>query len=129
VKVSKFGIKYDREWAVYTKEKNSVLSLSSEVKMTILRQKIERDPVSKQKYLVFTIIESHQEEAAKLPSKELKILIRKNLEGKVIETPKGNGISEGAEADEWFTAFFGKDAFLLRSAPNFTKPVPIAKLK
>jgi len=59
-----------------------------------------------------------------LPSKELRIPIRKKLEGEVIVTGKGHGISEGPEADAWFTKFLEKDVFLLRSAPNYTKEVP-----
>jgi uncharacterized protein YcbX len=59
-----------------------------------------------------------------LPSKELRIPIRKILEGEVIVTSKGHGISEGPDADAWFTKFLEKEVFLLRSAPNYTKAVP-----
>eukprot|EP00347_Sterkiella_histriomuscorum_P014536 403360502 len=125
VKVSKYGIKYDREWSVYYRnEKLSPITLSPEIKFTLLRQRIERDPVNKQKYLIFSVIKSHQEEAEKLPSKELKILIRKQLDGEVIETGKGHGISEGPEADAWFSKFLEKDVFLLRSTPSYMKAVP-----
>lgn len=37
VKVSKFGIKYDREWAVYYKDKQTPITLSPEIKFAILR--------------------------------------------------------------------------------------------
>ena len=52
------------------------------------------------------------------------MLIRKHVDGPVIETKKGHGVSEGKEADAWFSAFIGKDVFLLRSAPNWKKDVP-----
>ncbi len=64
-----------------------------------------------------------------MPSRELKVLIRKKVDGEVIETKKGHGISEGPEADAWFTAFIGKEVFLLRSAPNWKKDVPQNVLK
>jgi hypothetical protein len=73
---------------------------------------------------VISIIDSHREEAEKLPTKELRIPIRKKVDGTVIETNKGHGVSEGPEADKWFTAFLGKEVFLLRSAPNWKKAVP-----
>ena len=42
IKVSKWGIKYDREWAIYEKGgKFSCVTQSPEVKLTQLRQKIE----------------------------------------------------------------------------------------
>jgi hypothetical protein len=72
---------------------------------------------------VISIIDSHRE-AEKLPTKELRIPIRKKVDGTVIETNKGHGVSEGPEADKWFTAFLGKEVFLLRSAPNWKKAVP-----
>ena len=122
VKVSRLGIKYDREWAVYNREKMAPVYLSPEVKLTKLRQRIERDPVSRQKHLVFSVVD--EAEAAKLPSRELRVPIRKQVEGEVVETKKGHGISEGPEADRWFSAFLGYDAFLLRSAPNWRKKVP-----
>lgn len=124
VKVTKYGIKYDREWSLYYKESLKHITLSPEIKMALLRQRIEKDPVTKQKYLVISVIDSHKEIAEKLPSKELRILIRKKIEGEVIKTPKGNGVSEGPEADKWFSQFLGKEVILLRSAPNFTKAVP-----
>jgi hypothetical protein len=47
VKISKYGIKYDREWAVYYKEKMTPITLSPEIKFSILRQRIERDPATR----------------------------------------------------------------------------------
>jgi len=121
VKISKFGIKYDREWCVYNKEKMAPVYLSPELKFTLLRQRIEKDPTTRQKFLVFS------DERKELP--ELRVLIKKRVEGEVVETKKGHGISEGPEADKWFTAFLGYDAFLLRSAPNWKKQVPADVLK
>ena len=59
LKVSKYGIKYDREWAIYEKDKLGCITQSPEVKLTQLRQRIEKDNATKQKYLVISIIESH----------------------------------------------------------------------
>lgn len=100
----------------------SAITLGPEIKFSLLRQSIEKDQKTKQKYLVITCVDP--QETAKLPSKELRIPIRKNLEGEVIETGKGRGISEGPEANAWFSKFLEKDVFLLRSAPDYTKPVP-----
>ena len=36
-KVSKYGIKYDREWSLYYKEKLGAVTMSPEVKLTLLR--------------------------------------------------------------------------------------------
>ena len=33
-------------------------------------------------------------------------------------------MSEGPEADAWFSKFLEKDVFLLKSAPNYMKAVP-----
>lgn len=83
--MSKYGIKYDREWSVYYKnEKMSPITLGPELKFTLLRQRIEKDPKTRQKYLIFSVIDSHKEEADKLPTKELKILIKKKPEGIII---------------------------------------------
>jgi len=39
------GIKYDREWCVYYKnEKMSAITLGPEIKFSLLRQSIEKDP-------------------------------------------------------------------------------------
>lgn len=59
LKVSSLGIKYDREWAIYETDKLGCVTQSPEVKLTQLRQKIEKDPATKQKYLVISIIKSH----------------------------------------------------------------------
>ena len=42
VKVSSEGIKWDRDWAIYTKDDKRVISQSGCVKLTYLRQKIEK---------------------------------------------------------------------------------------
>ena len=47
LKVSKFGIKYDREWAIYEKDKLGCITQSPEVKLTQLRQRIEKDNATK----------------------------------------------------------------------------------
>lgn len=125
MKVSKFGIKYDREWSVlYKNEKMSPVYLSPEIKFAYLRQRIERDPVSKQKYLVIYLCDEAKHEADRLPTKELRVLIKKRVEGEIINTPKFSGVSEGTEADAWFTAFLEKPVFMLRSNPSFRKAVP-----
>jgi hypothetical protein len=61
IKVSKWGIKYDREWAIYEVGKLGAITQSPEVKLTQLRQRIEKDATSKEKHLVITIIESHRD--------------------------------------------------------------------
>ena len=58
-KVSNYGVKYDREWSLFFKGKMGPVTQSPEVKLTLLRQKIEKDPKTKLKYLVITIIDSH----------------------------------------------------------------------
>jgi uncharacterized protein YcbX len=73
VKVSKYGIKYDREWAVFDKEKLGAITQAPEVKFTVMRQRIEKDPITKNKYLVFYIIPGHEDIVKTLPSKELKV--------------------------------------------------------
>lgn len=47
IKVTKYGVKYDREWALYDKDTLSVRHQAAEVKLTLLRQKIEKDPATK----------------------------------------------------------------------------------
>ena len=129
MKVSKFGIKYDREWAVYDKSKLGCITQAPEVKLTQLRQRIEKDLATKQKTLVISIIESHQGSApAGLPL-ELRIPIRKNPTGKVIDTGKVQGIAEGEQFDEWFSKFLDKEVIVLRSAPGFKKGLPMNIMK
>jgi hypothetical protein len=53
-------------------------------------------------------VDTHKEEAERLPTKELRILIKKNVDGEIISTPKVKGVSEGPEADEWFSKFLDK---------------------
>ena len=58
VKVSKYGIKYDREWTVADNTgKHSCLTQSQELKFTQLHQKIEKNNATKKKHLVISIIE------------------------------------------------------------------------
>jgi uncharacterized protein YcbX len=129
MKVSKFGIKYDREWAIYDGEKLGCVTQSPEVKLTQLRQRIEKDQATKQKYLVISIIESHQHLApADLP-KELRIPIRKEVTGEVVDTGKVKGVREGEQFDQWFSKFLGKPVVFLRSAPGFKKGLPMDILK
>lgn len=61
IKVSKWGIKYDREWAIYEKGKLGCITQSPEVKLTQLRQRIEKNAATKEKHLVISIIESHRD--------------------------------------------------------------------
>lgn len=123
-KVSQHGIKYDREWGVFNKESLKPITQAAEVKYTIMRQKIEKDTKTKQKFLVFYIIDGHDEVIATLPSKELRISINELPQGEVIDTGKVKGISEGEVAEKWFTAFLGEPAILMRSAPGFIKGLP-----
>jgi uncharacterized protein YcbX len=129
MKVSKYGIKYDREWAIYDKDKLGCITQSPEVKLTQLRQKIEKDPATKQKFLVISIIDSHVHLAPKDIAREIRIPIRKEPSGDIVDTGKVKGIAEGAEFDKWFSKFLGKDVILLRSAPGFKKGLPMNILK
>jgi tRNA(His) 5'-end guanylyltransferase len=95
IKVSKWGIKYDREWAIYEKGgKFGCVTQSPEVKLTQLRQNIEINSATKEKHLVITIIESHRDQAPEGLPHELRIPI-KHLDGEVIDTGKTKGISQG----------------------------------
>lgn len=129
MKVSKFGIKYDREWAIYDQDKLGCITQSPEVKLTQLRQRFEKDNATKQKYLVISIIESHIAQSPADIAKEIRIPISKNPNGEVIDTGKVRGIAEGKEFDKWFSRFLGKDVILLRSAPGFKKGLPMNILK
>ena len=129
LKVSQYGIKYDREWAIYDKDKLGCITQSPEVKLTQLRQRIDKDRATKQKYLVITIIESHRDAAPKGLPHELRIPIRKTLDGEIVDTGKVRGIAEGKQFDEWFSTFLGKQVILLRAAPEFKKGLPMNILK
>lgn len=129
MKVSKFGIKYDREWAIYEKDKLGCITQSPEVKLTQLRQRIDKDPATKQKSLVITIIESHRSLAPEGLPHELRIPIHKEPKGEIVDTGKVQGIAEGKQFDEWFSKFLGKDVVFLRSAPGFKKGLPMNILK
>jgi tRNA(His) 5'-end guanylyltransferase len=95
IKVSKWGIKYDREWAIYEKGgKFGCVTQSPEVKLTQLRQNIEINSATKEKHLVITIIESHRDQAPEGLPHELRIPI-KHLDGEVVDTGKTKGISQG----------------------------------
>lgn len=61
LKVSKYGIKYDREWTIADKTKLSCITQSPEIKLTQLRQRIEKNEATKEKHLVISIIESHRD--------------------------------------------------------------------
>ena len=79
---------------------------------------------------MISVIESHKEVAESLPSKELKILIKKKPASEpIIDTGKVKGVPEGAEYDKWFSAFLEKEVILLRSPPGFTKGLPRNILK
>ncbi len=95
LKVSQYGIKYDREWAIYDKDKLGCITQSPEVKLTQLRQRIDKDRATKQKYLVITVIESHRDAAPKGLPHEIRIPIRKTLDGEIVDTGKVRGIAEG----------------------------------
>jgi uncharacterized protein YcbX len=58
IKVSKFGIKYDREWSLFDTTKLSVVHQVLQVKLTELRQRIEKNKETKEKWLVISIIDS-----------------------------------------------------------------------
>jgi len=58
MKVSKFGIKYDREWSLFDTTKLSVVHQVLQVKLTELRQRIEKHKETKEKWLVISIIDS-----------------------------------------------------------------------
>ena len=91
VKVSKYGIKYDREWTIADKTKFSCITQSPEIKLTQLRQRIEKNEATKEKHLVISIIESHRDQApAGLPH-EIRIPI-KHIEGELVDTGKGQGV-------------------------------------
>lgn len=129
LKVSKFGIKFDREWAIYEKDKLGCVTQSPEVKLTQLRQSIEKNKATKQKFLVISIIDSHKATAPAGLAHEIKIPIRKEVTGEIVDTGKVRGIAEGKEFDEWFSTFLGKSVILLRSAPDFKKGLPMNILK
>ncbi|CDW86028.1 molybdenum cofactor sulfurase [Stylonychia lemnae] len=97
-----------------------------EQKLSLLEQKIEKDIKTKLRYLVITCIDPI--EAARLPSKDLRIQITK-IKGPVFTAAKGQkGISEGPFADEWLSKLMGKNVFLLRSATDYVKNVPDCKI-
>ena len=58
MKVSKFGIKYDREWSLFDTTKLSVVHQVLQVKLTELRQRIEKNKETKEKWLIISIIDS-----------------------------------------------------------------------
>lgn len=128
IQVSKLGVKYDREWALYETGKLGVVTQKDDVILTQLRQNIEKDPASKEEHLVITIIESHRDKAPAGLSHELRIPIR-HVEGEVIDTGKVKGVHQGKEYDEWFSKFIGKDVTLLRAAPGFKKVIPLDILR
>ena len=84
---------------------------------------------TKQKYLIISIIESHRAEAPKDLPFEIRIPIRKNPTGEIVDTGKVKGIAEGKEFDAWFSKFLGKESILLRSAPGFKKGLPMNLMK
>ena len=129
LKVSKFGIKYDREWAIYDKEKLGCVGQAAEVKLTQFRQRIEKDLATKQKYLVISLLESCRDQAPKDVPYELRIPIRKNLTGDIVDTGKVQGIAEGEVYDRWFSKIIGREVILLRAAPNFKKGLPLNLMK
>jgi hypothetical protein len=57
---------------------------------------------------VISVIDSHSKNLPKGLAKELRIPIKKNPTGEVIDTGKVRGIAEGKEFDEWFTSFLGR---------------------
>jgi hypothetical protein len=61
VKITKLGIKYDREWAIYSKDNTGKLRIIhpalDDSRMVLLRQKIEKDMTTKDKYLVISVID------------------------------------------------------------------------
>jgi len=75
MKVSNLGIKYDREWGIYDKDKLGCMTQSPEVKLTQLRQRIEKNPATKEKTLIISVIENMRDQVpADLPV-ELRIPI------------------------------------------------------
>ena len=84
VKVNQYGIKYDREWSVFDKKTLAPINQKAEVKFTVLRQKFHVDKKTRHKYLVFYVIPGHEDVVKTLPSKELRVLISRKLEGEVI---------------------------------------------
>jgi hypothetical protein len=62
VKVSKYGIKYDREWSCFDKEKLGAITQAPEVKFTLLRQRIEKEYSTKNMYLIISVIPGHEDE-------------------------------------------------------------------
>lgn len=84
LKVSKFGIKYDRQWAIIDKAKLGAITQSPEAKLTMIRQRFEKDPKTKTKYLVFSIIDAHKDVIATLPSAELRLPILKTASGELV---------------------------------------------
>ena len=128
VKVSKYGIKYDREWTIADKTKLSCITQSPEVKLTQLRQKIEKNEATKEKHLVISIIESHRDQAPAGLSHEIRIPIR-HIEGEIVDTGKGQGVRQGEEFDEWFSKFLGREVIILRSVNTSKKGLPLDVLK
>jgi len=75
MKVSNLGIKYDREWGIYDKDKLGCIMQSPEVKLTQLRQRIEKNPATNEKTLIISVIENMRDQVpADLPV-ELRIPI------------------------------------------------------
>jgi len=129
LKVSKYGIKYDREWAIYDKAKLGCVGQAAEVKLTQFRQRIDKDLATKQKYLVITVLESCRDQIPKDVPFELRIPIRKNLTGDIVDTGKVQGIAEGEVYDKWFSKILEREVILLRAAPNFKKGLPMNIMK
>lgn len=129
MKVSQYGIKYDREWAIYDTDKLGCITQSPEVKLTQLRQRIDKNTATKEKALVISVIESHQASLPKGLPKEIRIPIQKNPTGEVVDTGKVRGMKVGKEFDEWFSSFLGKSVVLLRASPDFKKGLPMNILK
>ena len=129
MKVSKFGIKYDREWSLFDTTKLSVVHQVLQVKLTELRQRIEKNKETKEKWLIISIIDSQQHLVPEGLPVEIRIPIRKEVTGEIIDTGKVKGVAEGKEFDQWFSKFLGVDVILLRSAPGFKKGLPMEKLK
>ena len=129
MKVSKFGIKYDREWSLFDTTKLSVVHQVLQVKLTELRQRIEKNKETKDKWLVISIIDSQQHLVPEGLPVEIRIPIRKDVTGEIIDTGKVKGVAEGKEFDQWFSKFLGVEVILLRSAPGFKKGLPMQILK
>ena len=60
------------------KEKLTLLAQAADCKLTMLRQRIEKDRENKKKYLVIWVAEGHDEVVAKLPTKELRVEMVRN---------------------------------------------------